>query len=75
MGTVTADPYGVRNHLRKLLETKFAVSVFIGFHNSLIYNLLQLRVLPTEMVSSRGCRGNVPVWRLTDLEVTPNHHL
>ena len=40
-------PYGIGNHLRELFEAELAVSVLVGFHDSLIHDLLQLRVLPT----------------------------
>jgi len=43
--------HGVRDHPRRLLETEFAVSVFVCFHDSFVHDLLQLRVLPPKIVS------------------------
>lgn len=65
--------YGVCDHLCKLLETEFAISVLVSFHNSLVHDLLQLRVLPTKVVSLDS--HVLPGRRGTNLEVTPDHHL
>jgi len=71
---VTLTPYCVRDHLRKLLETEFAVSVFVCFHNGFVHDLLQLHVLPPKTVSPDTIMGLL-CGRGTNLEVTPNHHL
>jgi len=61
---VTATPYGVCDHLRKLLETEFAISVFVCFHDGLVHDLLQLRVLPTKIISPDTAMGGERTLRL-----------
>ena len=55
--TVRVAPYGVCHHLCELVETELAVSVLVGFHNSLVHDLLQLRVLPNQIISPRHSHG------------------
>ena len=44
---VAAAPYSICDHLHELVEAELAVSVLVGFHDSFIHDLLQLRVLST----------------------------
>ena len=69
---ITVTPYSIRDHLRKLLKTEFAVSVFVCFHDGFVHDLLQLRVLQPKIVSPDTIMG---LLYGTNLEVAPNHHL
>lgn len=72
---MTVTPYSVCDHQRKLLETEFAISILVCLHDSLVHNLLQLRILPTKAVSLDMVIALFLCGGRTNLEVTPDHHL